>query len=1714
MVRKEELFGNPNKILMKNGLKRVLLLIGSTALMSVCALSISSNAAFNTTIKVPPRYLLNGALVGSSGIYDLYDIGNNEVAVALNKDHKNDHLASFDLTSITIPSGKTLTGIYRSAFMNNPTTKVVLPSTITVIDYEAFMHSGITSITIPASIDQIGDAAFYNCDDLTEVTFTNSDQESGGSALSCECDEDIGGGDQGGEGEGGEGEGGEGGQTPTIHFCELELIPSYCFFKCSNLEKLSLPSSIKEIGEEAFNGCSSLNSAIFFQNIETIRNGAFQGCTSLRNIYISRTMFDPLSTGAGIEPHAFNFCHEQLDIRFCGARTDVETWVTNHPTWGWKNNLSPDFSVNKYGYTLVEGDTYFSNEWQYTCNNGEVTITKYTGDTPTEGFLSVPDRMVSPAGNRVTRIKVDAFSDEVKASLERLYLPTTLTAIDNLMFRTNYPNLYIVDVNTACKTDENDDDPKGRINLSGMNDLEFIGHRAFSGIGGTVANQKIELLHLPARVRAIGDEAFGIYQQRMLPKVKQFLWDYNDNDPDNASNPGSRLETVGSDTFYGLGISEGAGRDIVANGKHQDHTPSTIIFPRTFKHFGMTDDDYAHYKNDYDFDFKNIPNSEKATKTDRPAHAFAGCSLLGKVVFKGSDDPDKTTDLVIPLQTFVYNESLQTIVFEERNNHMIVFHTQYSSNGNKNYHYPQESIGSNAGHGKNDFYGEPFLQTLVLPNKTTKLHIQNFAFHGNSRAAIYLSGTFGTNMYRDTADGWWRNMDFNENDFLDASGNETTPQWRTIGDEVYYNGTYNAKGNNAYYGYCFVGDATKKATNESSLNTFNLDQRIPIYDNVHFTLKENNKTIAEVGGGTGSKEYAEKDYCSFVCETTGTGENIKHTATMTNYLFSLYDGRDEADIRTARVPETVSVNGQSYTVNKIGDSAFSACHCDGKDTPTDRPAGYPDLATVELPNAIESIGDYAFIRAYGVTKICSYTGENGTASEGMPSSLSYIGKNAFIFCGIKKIRKIPYTCVFYENKNEVYNIASVFANSVDLRYISFLGENGAESKASKYYETTQYTATTALDGTSTLTNALYSKDTADGNFQYNMDRLLLVLNRSKNDYKKPTIVAGQSDPTDAKVTSDTNGIEFDGTYKSNPHLFGAYKMGLWIRELKCGTPTKDGEDSGTTYIQPLFSPVGKKNNATTQDLTVEKLYLGSGSTPYDNDALKCNLRKISGTNILNLSKYAFNGCEELINVVLPNVNNGSVPEGLFANVKNANTNYVTDSPRGSEAHVLDLTNTGYKTIGKEAFKNNTSIQTIIAPSVSNFTIGDSAFTGCSSLHTLDCSNVTGTLTINASAFNGCSNLDTISFGATTKLEIKNSAFKGTKASTITWPATCNTCIFDTSAFESCAQITSLDLRFVTTSLTIGSSAFKSNKIASILWPSSGTIKIENNGAFQSCTSLTSVSLPTNMTSTLGESTFNGCTNLESVNTVGGNTVAIQTIGKAAFYGCTKLDSFTFSKLTSLKNINESAFENAGELADPDDPDGYIRLSSNVTGIGKKGFSASKIDTIYIQSSSISLGEAAFYNCTSLKHVRFTNAGCSWNGYNKDVFSNCTSLVELQLPTGFIFSSNNGYGNNKLFIGSDSSIKIFMYLKYTTSASIASYWRQTSAGVRTDEYYFYVTSLSDLVNNGNPISTGTNKFWTRNETTGEAIILGTVTSNNGTTITFSSGATLTAGGFSY
>ena len=167
---------------------------------------------------------------------------------------------------------------------------------------------------------------------------------------------------------------------------------------------------------------------------------------------------------------------------------------------------------------------------------------------------------------------------------------------------------------------------------------------------------------------------------------------------------------------------------------------------------------------------------------------------------------------------------------------------------------------------------------------------------------------------------------------------------------------------------------------------------------------------------------------------------------------------------------------------------------------------------------------------------------------------------------------------------------------------------------------------------------------------------------------------------------------------------------------------------------------------------------------------------------------------------------------------------------------------------------------------------------------------------------------------------------------------------------------------------IGDKAFFEYKFKSVVIPNSVTSI--GDGAFSGCSGLTSVTINSNE---IMSKSYSSSSNLS---TIFGNQVqtyiigdSVTSIGDGAFSGCSGLTSVTINS----NEIMSKSYSSSSNL-------------STIFG--------NQVQTYIIGDSVTSIGEAAFYKCTSLTSVTIGNSVTSIGHY---AFYNCTGLTSVTIP---------------------------------------------------------------------------------------------------------------------
>lgn len=200
-----------------------------------------------------------------------------------------------------------------------------------------------------------------------------------------------------------------------------EIICDRAFFVCINLTSISVPNSVKDIGEWAFAGCSLLSSIDIPNSVISIGNNAFAGCLSLKYISIPESVIclngNPFCEWYGeLECLSANFIYEG-DVLFNKDKSEIISFRNKKIM----SYIIPD-SVTSIGDGAFFNCSSLSS---LVIPNSVVSI----GDGAFRGCSSLSSLAIP---NSVTSIGDSAFED--CSSLRSLVIADSVTSIGDFAF--------------------------------------------------------------------------------------------------------------------------------------------------------------------------------------------------------------------------------------------------------------------------------------------------------------------------------------------------------------------------------------------------------------------------------------------------------------------------------------------------------------------------------------------------------------------------------------------------------------------------------------------------------------------------------------------------------------------------------------------------------------------------------------------------------------------------------------------------------------------------------------------------------------------------------------------------------------------------------------------------------------------------------------------------------------------------------------------------------------------------------------------------------------------------------------------------------------------------------------------------------------------------------------------------------------------------------
>ena len=210
------------------------------------------------------------------------------------------------------------------------------------------------------------------------------------------------------------------------------------------------------------------------------------------------------------------------------------------------------------------------------------------------------------------------------------------------------------------------------------------------------------------------------------------------------------------------------------------------------------------------------------------------------------------------------------------------------------------------------------------------------------------------------------------------------------------------------------------------------------------------------------------------------------------------------------------------------------------------------------------------------------------------------------------------------------------------------------------------------------------------------------------------------------------------------------------------------------------------------------------------------------------------------------------------------------------------------------------------------------------------------------------------------------------------------------------SVTSFEIPYGTT--LIGFYAFNGcSSLTSVNIPDSVTNI--GGGAFRGCTSLTNINIPDSVTN-IGNYAFQSCSSLTSVTIPD----SVTSIGYGAFRNCSSLASITVNA-TTPPTLSGGEFYNTNDcpiLVPEDSVEAYrtawSQYADRIVGYNPNALFNSIVDrsvkSINIPDSVASIGDYAFYNCTSLTSVTIPDSVAIIGQF---AFSYCTKLTSVTIP---------------------------------------------------------------------------------------------------------------------
>lgn len=1484
------------------------------------------------------------------------------------------------LTSVKIPSGASL-GQY--AFEGCTGTLSVDCN----IPASGFRDSDFSKVEIGSNVTSIGNDAFTNCTSLASLVIadgsrklslgykTNPSNSKSFYSLFADC------------------------PITTLYLgrdlsysiCYNNDIDSYYgtpFEQNPMLTTVEIGNSVTSIGRLLFNECSNLESLTISSSVTNYGITPFVGCTG--TVYVN-----------GNVPAATVIISDYVSGAF--EKSLFENVVFGEGVTSIGNNVFFD-CPNLKSVSFPNGLTQIGTKAFYGC----------TG----LGTLNLP--------NSLTRIDEYAFSH--CSSLTSLSIPGSLTTIKNATFSgcTSLDSLFIQDGITQIGSSAFSNCSGLKV-TSIPSSVTSITKGAFSGCTGKLllncnipsvstasarwfADAKFDALEIGKDVTTIGDYAF--YQWTDLTSLS--ISNSVTNIGNNAFNSCTALSSVSiadGSTPLTLGYKSNPSslNSSYFYGLFSDCPLATLYLGRDLKYSTHSYDNYTGYGSPFEKRNKLTKIQIGNHVTSIGNYAFMGCSGLTSINIPSSvtsigssafDGCSAMMSLSIPSSvTSIGASAFKGCGGTLSINCNVPSSTEgcfYGSNFNAvEIGQDVTSIGNNA------FAACTSLTSLIIDDNSKAL---TFGYQNNPSNSSYNYGLFHDCPLAELQLG--RNLSYPASTSPFKGCNKLTSveigeTVTSIGEKAFENcsglatltipGNVTSIGNNAFNGCSSL--TTLSITDDSKPLT--LGNRTSFYDDYeHY--------------------YGMFEYCPLTTLYLGRKLTYSHVSPFgpNKSLTDVEIGNNVSSIENSLFKDCTALESLFIPdcITSIGQSAFSGCTrlktLTGANNITRIEAntfdGCSNLSSFQIPDKVSYIGNYAFSGCSSLTTLT------------IPGKVSSIGYNAFENCSALTSVSLPSLitsiaastflgCSSLTSVDIPANVKSIgssaFANCQSLQIVS-IPENVTTIGRTAFYGCSGLRSTTIPNTVKSIDYYAFSGCTGTLSVNCNIEDWVFYESKfSAVEIGKDVTSIGNYAFQNSEINSLTIGAGV--TSIGNKAFTNKPTKTIWL----CNTPPSGyAQARGTVnyvsnsqftslsnakvypYLSSMFTDRGIKYAVvspaertcdiidctydTTADFTIEEdvSYRGVSMKVqqmneyafYNNDLIK----QLTVRHASDIGKYAFQDCDSIESVIISN--QGEIGDYAFSDCRGLLS--------------TDIRNNG--NIGGYAFIGCSSLQTVFVGNQGD--IKYSVFQNCSQIKTLTIDNVGE---IWSSAFEGCSNIEDLTLGESITY-FAQKAFKDcTKITSITIPN--SVCSLGFASFEGCSSLATVSIGSGISSIPY--SAFANTGIQQI---SIGeNVQEIEELAFSGCNKLAEIVIPSKVSS-IGNSVFHGCAKLKTL-IVNDRTTPLTlgydnhtTSSQMPLFADCPLDSVylggKISYNTSAK-FGYSPFYRNTSLRAVEIANGEDQIYDN------EFYGCSNLQQVNIGHGVTTIGNWAFSGCARLEHFSF---GTNVQTIGKEAFSDCTSLTQL------------------------------------------------------------------------------------------------------------------------